>query len=305
MKEIKKIMMVGYGSACQYALDFITRNPNLSNCEIVITSIQSEEEVTSRINTTLVSAQLMTKKIPKVRYVQMDLTDHNKMVKILKKESPDLISYSGRFISGIKYGAYSYPNKLGYGVWLPLAFPLIYRLCKAVKEADLHCTIINTSFPDGVVPLLWYAGFTNVIGAGNLNHLIPRVKMATGSDFVLMAGAHYLNTYVSKEGNPRGSKYYLGYMNSEGKFVSNANGGLSNKDCEDIFAKCNIPLESGHTRNLMIASDIANLIDIIVTGSNRIVHVPGVLGLPGGYPATYDYNADKFVWYIHPTEYEG
>lgn len=298
-------MLVGYGSAGQYELDFMVRNPNLQDCEFIVASIQSKEEVEARLNTTIVSAGLMDC-YPKIKYVQMDLQNHEQMVKILKEERPDIITYTGRFIPGIKYGHYSYPNEIGYGAWIALAVPLIYNLCKAIKDSGIVTKVINSSFPDGVCPWLRSAGFEQVItGAGNLNHLIPRLKLAIAKKFncspldindsLYLVGSHYLNTYVSKEGNPKGSGYVMGFTitkdNSEFIYTSTDDNG---KLAKELFSMCKIPMESGHTRNLMIASDMANIVDLIVTESDYVVHLPGVDGLIGGYPSFYNKTSGKF-----------
>lgn len=287
----KKIMIVGYGSAGSMVLDFIIRMPELQDCEFIVMSRKSEEESSKRLNTTIVSAGIMNF-YPKVKYISCDLLDIDKTAGILSEECPDIIAYTGRFISGIKYGAYSYPNNLGYGVWLPLAAPLIYKLCLAVEKCEIDTKIINTSFPDGVCPLLWSAGYTDVVtGAGNLNHLIPRMKKALSDDpneitDLKMVGSHYLNTYVSKEGSPRDSYFYVEYYKN-GKIHSSEN----NNDYPEIieaFKKCRIPMESGHTRNLMIASDVSQIIKIMITGSNELIHLPGVSGYVGGYPCRWN-----------------
>lgn len=296
-----KVMLVGYGSAGQYELDFLVRNPNLQKCEFVVASIAPKEEVEARLNTTIVSAGLMDF-YPTVRYVQMDLQNHKQMVEILKEENPDIITYTGRFIPGIKYGHYSYPNEIGYGAWIALAVPLIYNLCKAVKESGISTKIINSSFPDGVCPWLWSAGYTQVItGAGNLNHLVPRLKLAIAKKYnckiedinLEIVGSHYLNTYVSKEGTSKGSDFFM-FFAIEGIGIVYNSKTQGNDLAEELFSLCKIPMESGYIRNLMIASDMANLVDILVTNNPKRVHVPGPRGHLGGFPCYYD--GHEFDW---------
>lgn len=285
---VGKILIAGYGSVGQYVLDLITRMEETRDCEILVMSRTEESEIIPRINTTLVSAGIMGF-YPRVRYIQNDLNDIETTARIIHKERPDTIAFTGRFIKGIKYGAYSYPNNIGYGAWIPLAIPLIYKLMKAVKASGVDCRVINTSFPDGVCPALASVGLEPMTGAGNLNHLVPRISMALAQKYgvspseidVRLIGSHYLNTYVSKEGSSKGSPYYLEFTSTEELHVD------AEIDAEvDIFPRCKIPMMSNQVRNLMVASDVAQIIKATHSEDKTFkMHLPGPGGLIGGYPA--------------------
>lgn len=279
----KKIMIAGYGSAGAYLLDFLARTKKIEEHEIIVAT-RSKEEAIRRINTTLVSAGLMGF-YPKIKYVYADLNNVEETAELLKDILPDVIAYTGRFIKGIKYGGYSYPNRIGYGVWIPLSITLIYKLMKAVKLSGKNIKVINSSFPDGVCPALASMDLKPFTGAGNLNHLIPRIVMGLSKKYnvksgdidVKMIGSHYLNTYVSKEASANGSPYFM-ECRIRGKKVQ----GISD---EDIFKLAKINMMTGTTRNLMIASDIAKIIQSIIFDQGFFMHLPGPNGLIGGYPA--------------------
>lgn len=280
---VKKIMIVGYGSTGAYVLDFLTRTKGIEEFEITVLT-RSVEEAQKRINMTLISSQIMGF-YPKINLVKGDLNNTEETAELLGKIKPDIIAYTGRFIKGIKYGQYSYPNEIGYGAWLPLAIPLIYKLMKAVKLANINTKVINSSFPDGVCPALKSIGLAPFTGAGNLNHLIPRINMGLADKFgvsqkeidIKMIGSHFLNTYVSKEASAKGSKYVLQYTikNEDTKKISD----------EEVFKLSNIKTVSGATRNLMISSDIVKIIQSIMFNEGFFMHLPGPNGLIGGYPA--------------------
>lgn len=304
MKNEKKIMLVGYGSVGQYALDFMLRTPELQDCSFFVVSRKSGEDtgIMERLNTSIVSAGLMGY-YPRVKYVSADLNDISHMTSVLRNINPDVILYTGRFISGIKYGAYSYKNNLGYGLWTPLSITLIYKLCQAIQRSGVKAKLVNTSYPDAVNPILKSAGYDICTGAGNINHLVPRIKLAIADKYHLdpkdleikLVGSHYLNTYVSKEGTSKGSDYLLCIKPIKGTPLDYIPSELSKVFCEDIFSRCNIPMCSGHTRNLMVASDVARIARILVTGSSELIHLPGPDGLIGGYPCRYSEVYDKFI----------
>lgn len=279
----KKIMIAGYGSTGAYVLDFLARTKGIENFEIVVAT-RSIEEAQKRVNMTLISAGLMGY-YPNISVISTDFNNVEATAELLTKIKPDIIAYTGRFMKGFKYGEFSYPNEIGYGVWLPLAIPLIYKVMQAVKLSKINAKVINTSFPDGVCPALESVGLAPFTGAGNLNHLIPRIQMGLGKKLnvppqqvdVLMLGSHFLNTYVSKEASAKGSPYFM-----ECKVNGEKVQGISD---EEIFNLAKMSTVSGPTRNLMISSDVVKITQSIMFDEGFLMHLPGPNGLVGGYPA--------------------
>jgi hypothetical protein len=188
-------------------------------------------------------------------------------------------------MKGLKYGQFSYPNGIGYGAWIPLAVVLIHKLMLAVRRSGVATRVINSSFPDGVCPALAGLGLGPLTGAGNLNHLVPRIRMAAAAmkgvpvrDVeVVMVGSHFLNTYVSREGSAKGSPYHLTCTIGGAPIA-----GVTN---DELLAAACIPMSSGPVRNLMIASDMARIVQSLVEDDGFFMHLPGPNGLVGGYPA--------------------
>lgn len=279
-----KVMIVGYGSTGKYVLDMLVRLREFEDCEITIVSRTSEEEAGKRINLTLVSAGIFGN-YPKVKYMACDINDTERLSGIISSVEPDVIAYTGRYMKGFKYGEFSYPNEIGYGVWTPMSAVLSAKLMKAVKKAGLETRVINTSYGDAVSPLLAAYGLAPYTSAGNLNHLIPRIARAyetlTGvpaeETEVTFVGSHYANTYISKEGTAKGSAYLLDIK------------GNTKVDDDEIFRRCGIPTASGPERNIMIASDVVMLIRYMLEKSNNVykIHVPGPFGKIGGYPVLF------------------
>jgi hypothetical protein len=222
---------------------------------------------------------------PKMSVLGADLNDVAGTAELLRQVKPDVVAYTARFLKGLKYGQFSYPNGIGYGAWIPLALPLIHKLMLAVKQAGITTKVINSSFPDGVCPALASVGLAPFTGAGNLNHLAPRIRMAVSERAgvpaadveVTMLGSHFLNTYVSREGSAKGSPYYLS-CTVRGRQVE----GLST---DQILALAKVPMSSGPVRNLMIASDMAKIVQSVLFDEGYFMHLPGPNGLVGGYPA--------------------
>ncbi len=279
-----KIMIIGYGSTGKYVLDMIARLPEFEDCEITVVSRTKEDEAQKRINLTRVSAGIFGN-YPKIKYISCDINDTEHLSTVLVSESPHVIAYTGRYMKGFKYGEFSYPNGIGYGVWTPMSAVLVAKLMKAVKRSGIDTKVINTSYGDAVSPLLAAYGLAPYTSAGNLNHLIPRIARAyealadtpAKKADITFVGSHYVNTYISKEGTARGSEYLL-----------NIKGNTKVTD-EEIFRRCAEPTASGPERNIMIASDVVMIIRYLLDKSDRVhkFHVPGPFGKTGGYPVLF------------------
>lgn len=293
---MSKVLIAGYGSAGQYLTDFILKDHRINVDEIHIMSRKSNKEVEPRLDISRVASGISERFIPLI-YHQADFDDIDAMSTIIEEVKPNIIVYTGRFASGIKYGAFSYPHDIGYGVWMPLAVPYIYNLMRAVKKTSVDPKVINTSFPDGTNYLLDGAGLAPTCGAGNLNHLIPRIKRAIVENTpeiksvkdiqVRLVGSHYLNTYVSKEGTSRGCPSYLTVQYDSSRYL------LNEDQLNRLYSKCKDNSASGQIRNQMIASDCAELVRLMTSDFNfestRFIHIPGINGYPGGYPALVDF----------------
>lgn len=292
------IMIIGYGSVGQYVLDIITRNKAICNEDTIIhvVSRKTITEVAPRLNVTKVSAMINGFK-GRIEYHQCDVSHIDELAEILSSASPDIIAYCGRLYSGVKYGSFSYPRGIGYGVWLPLAVPLIHKVMKAVKLSGITTKVINTSYPDATNFILKSVGLVPFTGAGNLNHLVPRIVMAANelhyfdklitTDDIQLTGGHYLNTAISNEGHPNGADYILKIDNSDISYTTVA---------DEIFSRCKLPMEKNHVRNLMVASDVAEII-LMVSRGYGAMHLPGANGDLGG--SKYIYSEGK----LSSTEY--
>lgn len=293
---MNEILIAGYGSVGQYLLDFILKDHRINNIsKIHIMSRKTESEVKPRIDISRVAAGLSERFID-IEYHSIDFNNVSAMADLINKVKPNVIVYTGRYASGLKYGAFSYPNQIGYGVWMPMSFPYIYNLMKAVKMSDVKTKVINTSFPDGVNYLLGELDLAPYTGAGNINHLVPRIKNAASLLFrvspsdlnVNFVCSHYTNTYVSKEGSSKGSPSLLRVVNKlTGEvYIGDKNYTDGTDDLKEsvLFPLCKDNSAGGQVRNQMIATDCAELVRYLTDPeSEGVIHVPGFKGRPGGF----------------------
>lgn len=295
-----KVLIAGYGSTGQYVVDFLLKDHRINNLDAIhIMSRKTNHEVGPRLTISKIAAGISKRYIPLI-YHCCDFNNIVSMSNILSSVRPDVVVYTGRYASGLKYGAFSYPHDIGYGVWMPMSLPYIRNLMIAVKDSGIDTKVVNTSFPDGVNYLLDQEGLSPYCGAGNINHLIPRIKYASDSwgdpkytydiNFVC---SHYVNTYVSKEGTDRGAPSLLRIRLHDEKghdlFLINDKN-LQDQDSfkNHLFDYCRDNSAGGQIRNQMIATDCAEIVRILLgreslDPSEGQIHLPGYKGLPGGF----------------------
>lgn len=290
-----KVMIFGYGSCGQYLVDFLLKDHRIKTIDkLYIVSRKSEDETIPRLEISKVAAGLSNRFIP-IKYISCDFNDIDRMSEIISLVEPNVIVYAGRYASGLKYGAFSYPHEIGYGVWLPMSFPYIYKLMEAVNKSGVrNIKVINTSFPDGVNPLLKTIGLEPYCGAGNINHLIPRIKRAASEMFgyspeeynVLLTCGHYVNTYLSKEGTNKGGDFTLRVRRQSTECIEFRGlniDGTPDATTKELLSRIRDNTASGQIRNQMIATDCAELVRYFVDPKVcGVIHVPGVTGRPGG-----------------------
>ncbi|QPB08567.1 hypothetical protein [Vibrio phage Va2] len=212
---------------------------------------------------------------------------------IIKEFEPEAVVNCTRAVSGVKYGQISVPNDIGYGCWVPFSMLLSYAVARAVRlsgrEDDTY--LINSSYSDAVCAILAKMDCaTPIAGIGNVFHVVPRIKKSIinllGEDNfcpscdtleVFFATSHHANTYISREGQTRGSEValevYLNGTDITDKFTQ-----------EEIFKGCMIPVAEGAKRNIMAAASTYRTLMEVLNPTTVMFHAPGVEGLVGGYP---------------------
>ena len=202
-----KIAIMGLGSVGNYLLDYLTSwNENL---EIHVCG-RATEKMEMDVNIVRVGNLIRTGAYKSTFIHSMDFEDINAISEFLELVEPDFIVNTSRVYSGLKYGSISWESLRAYGIWSPLSVHYIRNIMKAVEDVSSHAVVINTSYSDVVNPWLKSAGLQYPdFGSGNLNHLIPRIKMAIMkhhdiSDLsrleIVLATSHHHDVLISKEG---------------------------------------------------------------------------------------------------------
>lgn len=282
-----KVAILGLGSVGNYLLNYLN-SWDFDNIDIYIGS-KSPEKAEKDVNISKVAAIIRNGKSKNIYIKTIDLNNVESITSFMKDVSPDFIVNSSRVYTGLKYGSISWNTIRAYGLWAPLSVRYIKNIMEAHEKADSKVVVINTSYSDAVIPWLKSAGMRFPdFGSGNLNHLIPRIKMAVADDLnindmenidVTLATSHFHDVVISKEGQDEGVPPLININYKEEKI---------SPDMKKIWKNCAIAMPSDAQRNMMNASSNFEIIKKIVSAlknkDKKVIHTPGVGGNIGGYP---------------------
>lgn len=292
-----RIMIVGLGSVGNYLLDYLASGGD-PGMELRVVG-RNGEKLWSDVNIVRVASRIRGQNRCDISVRdQVDLNDIDGVARAIDEYRPDIIVNSSRAYSGLKYGSISWQNIRAYGVWAPLAIKYTKNIMEAYEKVGSDAVVVNTSYSDAVIPWLKGAGAAYPdLGSGNVNHLIPRIKMAVAREChirddwnidVTLAASHFHDVVISKEGHTEGVDMLID-IRYQGERLA--------VDLDDVFAKCRIPMPVDAKRNQMNASSNFEIIMAILSavrdGGRHKLHCPGAFGEIGGYPVLVDGSGER------------
>lgn len=301
-----RIMIIGLGSVGNYLLDYLMSTAD-EKIEIIVVG-RNAEKMEMDVNVVKIASLIRRQNHTKVTIEgAVDLNDVYSIQSVILKYNPDIILNSSRAYSGLKYGSISWSNFRAYGIWTPLSIKYTKNIMEAYALADSKAIVINTSYSDAVIPWLKSAGKAYPdFGSGNVNHLVPRIKLALAaenniSDWwnidITYAVAHFHDVVISKEGQTEGVKQLI-YAEYNGKELA-----VSDK----TFAACKIVMPVDAKRNMMNASSnfeiIQGILNAVRDGKKTKIHSPGFDGNIGGYPVVIDGTGSEPKVYIDESKF--
>lgn len=297
-----RIMIIGLGSVGNYLLSYLLSNAD-ERMDIVVAG-RDEEKMKSDVNIAVVAALIRGCVRSHVHIVGgVDLENSDSIASCITSYEPDIIVNTSRVYSGLKYGSISWTNVRAYGIWTPLSIRYIRNIMEACDKCSSKALVINTSYSDGTIPWLKSAGKPYPdFGSGNLNHIVPRVKLAASSmldinDYwnikVDISTAHFHDVVISKEGQDEGVDQLI---------QVSYNGTVQELDRKELLSRCAIPMPTDQKRNMMNASSNFDIIQCILKAlresSREKFFSPGAFGEIGGYPVVVDNTSNTPKAYI-------
>jgi hypothetical protein len=161
-------------------------------------------------------------------------------------------------------------DRAGFGLTLPFQAELAARVGRAVAALDPRPWLVNACFPDAVNPLLAALGVPVLCGVGNIALLAASAQAALElpDQRRLRMLAHHVHLHAPAAGEPEA----LGWLDGEPVDVAALLAG------QRAAERTELNQVTGHATALLLAD--------LVGGTETATHLPGPLGLPGGYPVT-------------------
>ncbi|MFJ4144348.1 hypothetical protein [Pseudomonas sp. NPDC089734] len=287
LPEKKKLMLVGAGNLCLQILKILAPR---NNFQFVVVGRQEEPTVRFCNLVALSAAQLGA--YISIEPVVADVMDVDRMTDVLKKHNPDIVMncaslQSWRIITQLPKHRFEELDKAQFGPWLPMHLTLMHSLMRAVKASGVVTKTVNAAFPDAVNPILSKVGLAPDLGIGNVANLIPATRLSIARLLeqppeevsVSLYTQHYFSHYVPRGGLPREAHYKLLYS-VRGEPQSDR---LLPAAIFDTV-RTEFRRLGGIDGQYLTACSAVTVLEGLFSATPVVVHAPGPLGLPGGYP---------------------
>lgn len=167
--------------------------------------------------------------------------------------------------------------RAGFGMTIAFHALLAWRAASAIKALGLKTHFVNTCYPDGVNPLLVAAGAPLTTGVGNIGIFSAvigsRLPAAERADLRVL-GHH---RHIVEWRKPVGTR--------AGPPVRAWVGETELPDVEAMTQDIQLPYRD---LNIISGASAVPVLLALAGEGRRRVHVPGPMGLPGGYPVQAD-----------------
>jgi hypothetical protein len=161
-------------------------------------------------------------------------------------------------------------RRAGFGLTLPFQAQVALATGAAVRRSSPAAFLVNACFPDAVNPLLTACGVPVVAGVGNVGILAAALQSALGlpDQGRLHVIGHHLQLHAPED--PRDEA--LAWL--DGAPLDDVTGLLT----------AHRSVGDGRGNNDITGLLAARAVVALLTGATQDTHLPGVEGLPGGYP---------------------
>ena len=157
----------------------------------------------------------------------------------------------------------------GFGATLPLQAAPLLDVVETAHRVAPDCLVVNACFPDAVNPVLAASGFPVLCGIGNISTISAATTVSLGrsTHHDLRLLAHHLHLHAPND------------------FLDEARAWVDGTERDDVAALL-APMRATDRAELnrIGGHAAARLLDTLLTGATADTHLPGPLGLPGGYP---------------------
>lgn len=284
------IMLIGLGGLGKAILKVLALSGSVTEISVGSRTAEAGIEYCNLVRLAAASAG----QFPRIEFLPLDLNQESEVAGVIARLAPDLVLTTATMMP------WWVPDRLppekarifqraGFGVWLPIHLNLTVKLMRALGQAAYSGPVLTAPFPDVVNPVLAALHMAPTCGVGNLAEIVPKLRLLAGQKLgvdvekvhVSLVAHHSLEAYVFRtEADSAGlihkPPYHLEVV-YHGREVGQELGGD-----ELVFSA--YPLPGGQDTHFLTAAAALRTIRALLSPSGARIHVPGPLGLPGGYP---------------------
>ena len=222
-----------------------------------------------------------------------DLMDVSRTAELLATYEPDIVfnattPFPWWLIDKLPQPLAARANQAGPGTWCALDCVLPMRLSEALSLANLPAVHVNACYPDMVNAFLHGHGRPPIIGIGNLSNLIPGLRLSFASSLGLapedvkirLVAHHFTSLNAPTLGGSGGAPYHLSVQYPGGEEVYRGPG----DHAPFQLVRASYPRVRGLDGQGVTVTSASTVLATLLNGVSGHHHVPGPLGLVGGYP---------------------
>ncbi len=278
-------MLIGLGGLGSILLELLARESGLGR---IVVASKSAERGVARCNLARLGAMAQGY-APSIEFVPLDLNDRAAVAETVHRQSPAIILTTASLQTWwlpdlLPPAQAAVIKRAGFGVWLPVHLTLTLKLMAALHDAAYRGLTLIAPFPDVTNPVLACLGLTPTCGVGNLDEIVPKVRLlaaqrlATSPDAVQvwLVAHHALEAAAFGEPLAEIPPYFL-RIEHDGQDVTAAVRG-------DELLLAPYPVPAGPVTHFLTAGSTLRLVRALLASDGVRLHAPGPAGLPGGYP---------------------
>lgn len=228
----------------------------------------------------------------RVDYALTDLDDVARTAEVIAEFAPDVVFLAASLqswwvITTLPAERFQRLYAANFGPWLPMHLVPVHKAMRAVRAAGSQAVVVNAAYPDVVHPVLATAGLAPHVGIGNVANNVPALRHSAGTILstdpadvdVRLVTHHYVSHRLSRTTDISPTQLRIAIL-AEGRDA-----------LPDIgLSRLLKPLTTEYRRTggmagqAMTAASAMSVLVPLLEQREAVVHAPGPLGLPGGYP---------------------
>lgn len=280
-----EVLVIGLGGVGSWTLELLARSAGIS----YLVGADFNEEWGRRKVYNVASGAVLQGHYARLEFVPLDLNNIGATAETIDRLQPRLILNCATLQTWwvrkeLSPHVADRLGEAGSGPWLPTHLALSRKLMLAIRASGWGGPVINSGIADISNPVLAKRGLAPTIGLGNIDLVIPTLKIGVGQRLDVPARSvrvyavfhHYHTSYFRK--HPSGAPSYFLRLTVDDQDVT------ERFDTDRLLYEVSQDRFSGEALNPMVAASGVKNALALLRDTGLLTHSPGPQGLPGGYP---------------------